>query len=50
VSAFTTKTKNFDELRKLGVQHVESSIDLPSLRSNEGKYDLVVNTLFLDDE
>ncbi len=34
VTAFTTKTKNFDELRKLGVTHVQSSVDLESLRSN----------------
>ena len=50
VTAFTTKTKNFDELRKIGVSHVQSSIDLESLKSNEGKYDLVINTLFLDNE
>jgi D-arabinose 1-dehydrogenase-like Zn-dependent alcohol dehydrogenase len=50
VTAFTTKTKNFDELRLIGVSHVQSSIDLESLKSNEGKYDLVINTLFLDNE
>jgi D-arabinose 1-dehydrogenase-like Zn-dependent alcohol dehydrogenase len=37
-------------LRKIGVSHVQSSIDLESLKSNEGKYDLVINTLFIDNE
>ncbi len=29
---------------------MQSSIDLESLKSNEGKYDLVINTLFIDNE
>ena len=37
-------------MRKIGVSHVQSSIDLESLKSNEGKYDLVINNLFLDNE
>lgn len=32
VTAFTTKTNNLNELKKLGVSHVQNSIDISSLK------------------
>lgn len=49
VTAFTTRLGNAPFLRQLGASDVQHSTDPNLLRSNEGKYDIVVSTLFIED-
>lgn len=48
VTAFTTRTNNIESLKQLGANDAQSSINLEELKQNEGKYDLVVSTLYID--
>lgn len=50
VTAFTTSFGRKDELLSFGASNLSSSIDLESLKKEEGKYDLVINTLHTGDE
>ena len=49
VTAFTTKLENAPSLKKLGASDVQHSTDPNLLHQNEGKYDVVVSTLFIED-
>lgn len=47
VTAFTTSGKERgEELKKLGADHISHSTDLSILKQEEGKYDLLLNTIF----
>lgn len=47
VTAFTTSgSDRGEELKKLGADHISHSTDLKSLKGEEGKYDLICNTIF----
>lgn len=47
VTAFTTSEKDRgDELKKLGADHLSHSTDLNSLKQQEGKFDVIFNTIF----
>jgi len=50
VTAFTTSAHKEAEIKKLGASAISSSIDLASLDKEKGKYDIVINTLFVEDE
>jgi uncharacterized zinc-type alcohol dehydrogenase-like protein len=47
VTAFTTKTQNPEPYKKMGASFVEHSTDVEQLKKNVGKYDIVINTLYL---
>lgn len=49
VTAFTTRLENAPSLKQLGASDVQHSTDPNLLRSNEGKYDLVVSNLYIED-
>jgi uncharacterized zinc-type alcohol dehydrogenase-like protein len=49
VTAFTTRTNNIESLRQLGATDFQHSTDAKELQKNEGKYDVVVSTLFIED-
>ena len=49
VTAFTTSFDRADEFHRLGASDLSNSIDLESLKKEEGKYDLVINTLHTGD-
>lgn len=49
VSAFTTKVNNIESLKSLGADDAQHSTNIEELRKNEGKYDVVVSTLFIED-
>jgi D-arabinose 1-dehydrogenase-like Zn-dependent alcohol dehydrogenase len=46
-TAFTTKVNNTDSLHSLGATDAQHSVDESELAKNEGKYDLVISTLFI---
>jgi D-arabinose 1-dehydrogenase-like Zn-dependent alcohol dehydrogenase len=48
VTAFTTKINNVDSLKQLGANDIQNSTNLEELANNEGKYDIVLSTLFID--
>lgn len=50
VTAFTTKTDKRKELHDLGATDISHSVNLEELKKQEGKFDLVVNTLFVSSE
>jgi len=50
VTAFTTSFNRKEEILSLGASHLSHSSDLKSLEQEKGKYDVVVNTLFITDE
>jgi len=49
VTAFTTSFNKSAELHRLGASDLSHSVDLESLKKEEGKYDLVLNTLHTGD-
>lgn len=49
VTAFTTSMNREKEMNELGAAYLSSSIDKASLQKQSGKYDLVINTLFVED-
>lgn len=49
VTAFTTKVKQPALFHSLGASDVQHSTDKEELAKNEGKYDLVVSTLYIED-
>ncbi len=48
VTAFTTSMNREQELKSLGAHFISHSTNLESLKKEEKKYDIVLNTLFLD--
>ena len=46
-TAFTTRTTNTESLHALGALDAQHSVDEEELKKNEGKYDLVISTLFI---
>lgn len=50
VTAFTTSIDRTEELFRLGASAVSHSTNIASLKGEEGKYDLVINTLFVEDD
>ena len=46
-TAFTTRVNNTDSLHSLGATDAQHSVNEEELAKNEGKYDLVVSTLFI---
>lgn len=49
VTAFTTRLHTIDALRKLGAADASHSTDKESLKKEEGKYDVVLSTLYIED-
>jgi len=49
VTAFTTSNNKEADIKKLGASGISSSIDLASLALEKGKYDIVINTLCVED-
>jgi D-arabinose 1-dehydrogenase-like Zn-dependent alcohol dehydrogenase len=49
VTAFTTRVTNTESLHQLGASDAQHSVDPEELAKNEGKYDLVISTLFISD-
>ena len=49
VTAFSTSNR-VAEIHSLGASHIMSSTDKDVLEKVKGKYDIVINTLFIDDE
>ncbi|KAM3142268.1 hypothetical protein pb186bvf_005677 [Paramecium bursaria] len=50
VTAFTTSFHREAEIKGLGASKLSHSTDLASLKKEEGQYDLVLNTLYIEDE
>jgi len=50
VTAFTTRTSNLESLHSLGAINAEHSVNQEELAKNEGKYDLVISTLYIGDK
>ncbi|CAD8158154.1 unnamed protein product [Paramecium pentaurelia] len=50
VTAFTTSKNREQEIKKLGASNLSSSIDVESLKAEQGKYDIVINTLYIENE
>ena len=50
VTAFTTSKSREALLKKLGATDLSSSVDMAELAKMSGKYDIVLNTLFIDNE
>ena len=48
VTAFTTKVNNTQSLYQLGAADAQHSVDEAELKKNEGKYDIVLSTLYID--
>jgi D-arabinose 1-dehydrogenase-like Zn-dependent alcohol dehydrogenase len=48
VTAFTTRLNNLDSLRQLGANDAQHSTDEQQLAKNEGQFDVVVSTLYID--
>jgi len=49
VTAFSTSNRTA-EIHALGASHIVSSTDKAALEQVKGKYDVVINTLFVEDE
>jgi D-arabinose 1-dehydrogenase-like Zn-dependent alcohol dehydrogenase len=49
VTAFTTKPERTKELAALGATATSHSVNKESLKAQEGNFDIVINTLFIDD-
>lgn len=50
VTAFTTSFNREKEIKALGANNLSHSTDLDSLAKEKGKYHVVINTLYVDDE
>jgi D-arabinose 1-dehydrogenase-like Zn-dependent alcohol dehydrogenase len=50
VTAFTSTPEKKDFLYQLGAADASSSVDLVSLKAEQGKYDFVINTLHVNDK
>jgi len=48
VTAFTTRINNIESLHLLGATDAQPSVDEKSLQENEGKYDLVISTVYIE--
>lgn len=48
-TVFTTKVNNTESLHSLGASDAQHSVNKEELAKNEGKYDLVISTLYIDD-
>lgn len=49
VTAFTTRLNNLDSLRQLGANDAQHTTSIEELKKNEGKYDIVCSTLYIED-
>ena len=50
VTAFTTSSgKRAEEMKQLGADYICNSTDLESLKKEYGKYDLLVNCMYIKD-
>jgi len=50
VTAFTTSFNREKEMKSFGASKLSHSVDLESLKKEEGQYDIIVNTLYIKDE
>lgn len=50
VTAFTTSFNREAEIKQLGAFKISHSTNLESLALEKGKYDFVINTLYVEDE
>lgn len=50
VTAFTTSMQKEEEMKAMGANRLSNSINPESLSQEMGKFDIVLNTLYIDDE
>lgn len=49
VTAFTTRLNNIESLKQLGANDAQHSVSEEELKKQEGKYDVVCSTLYIED-